>query len=512
MSWNYETSKQRINDHLASMGKIEIEKLVRDADLYALLSETNCRQIFGAHVYVDVPNFGRLATEIEGPEYARLIQAVHLYQREVSRIVEDSGAFDGIRIHFQGPKLHALFYRPIDDDADLAQKAVLLQAVLREFVHNVFNPAYPDLADFAISGGADIGDAVGTQDGLKADRELLFIGNPANLAARIIAGRGQLRLTSRVHKALTKEIQQLCSKADDETFELANFPWTTLDRQLTTAGVKWTPQASAARLKADKLAFPLKDIDYSDADVTIDLDSLGITNNKRVKAVSLFADVDGFTRYVAAATDMEQKRSALRVFHAIRKEMAAVVKQDFGGLRIQYQGDRVQALFHLPNGDPSAIAAKSVSAAAGLQSSMQYSLKECLPELGSLHLAIGIDFGVTLVSRLGIRGQRDRICLGTAVQGASSCQERCKGGETGITSPVYILLDRTSQRQFTFDEKRQLYIATGATAEKEDRLKRAAAYAGGGPVFLQSSETGVSVRSAEVPGARQVLPSKSYAN
>jgi hypothetical protein len=28
--------------------------------------------------------------------------------------------------------------------------------------------------------------------------------------------------------------------------------------------------------------------------------------------------------------------------------MAAVVKQDFGGVRVQFQGDRVQALFHLP--------------------------------------------------------------------------------------------------------------------------------------------------------------------
>ena len=46
-------------------------------------------------------------------------------------------------------------------------------------------------------------------------------------------------------------------------------------------------------MKEDKLKFPLKDTAYSDADVAIDLDSLGITNNKRVKAVSLFADVDG---------------------------------------------------------------------------------------------------------------------------------------------------------------------------------------------------------------------------
>jgi class 3 adenylate cyclase len=511
MSWNYEASRERIKNHLAGLGKIEIEKLVRDADLYALLSETTCREIFGAHVYVDVPNFAQLATEIDGEDYPRLIQAIHLYQREVSRIVEGSGVFDGIRVHFQGPKLHALFYRPIDARGELATKAVLLQAVLSEFARSVFNPAYPRLTDIVISSGADIGDAIGTQDGMKGDRELLFIGDPANYAARIIAGPGQLRLTGRLYDELGKEIRQLCSKADDGNYVLGSFGWSILERLLNNAGIKWTPDASAARLKEDKLKFPLKDITYSDADIAIDLDNLGITNNKRVRAASVFADVDGFTRYIAAATTDEQKQSALRVLHAIRKEMAAVIKHDFDGLRIQYQGDRVQALFHLPKDDPGAVVAKAVSAAVGLQSSMQYSLKDCLPELGTLQLAIGIDFGLTLVSKLGTRGQRDRICVGMAVQRAAACQESCKGGEIGITSPVYILLDEATQGQFRFDEKRALYVATGLTAEKTERLKRVAAYAGGQPVFLRSAKTGVSIGSTEASGARQVLPSKSYA-
>jgi len=512
MSWNYQTSKERIKNHLSSLGTIEIEKLVRDADLYALLSETTCREIFGAHVYVDVPNFAQLATEVEGADYPRVNQAIHLYQREVSRIVEGSGVFDGIRVHFQGPKLHALFYRPIDAAGQLATKAVLLQAVLREFVRNVFNSAYPALADIVIAGGADIGDAIGTQDGMKGDRELLFIGDPANYAARIIGEPGELRLTARIYDELTKEIRQLCSKAVDGNYILDSFDWSVLQRLLINEGIQWSPETSAERLQEDKVKFPLKDISCSDADTTIDLDALSITNNKRVKAASLFADVDGFTRYIAAATTVEQKQSALRVLHAIRKEMAAVVKHDFDGLRIQYQGDRVQAFFHMPKNDPGAIVAKAIDAGVGLQSSMQHTLKECLPEIGDLQLAVGIDFGLTLVSRLGTRGQRDRICVGSAVERAAACQERCHGSEIGITSPVYILLEEAVQRQFRLDDQRGLYIATSLTAEKTERLKKAAAYAGGQPVFLRSTKSGVTVGNTEGPGARQVLPSKSYAD
>ncbi len=62
MSWNYNTSLNRVETHLEGMGEIEVEKLVRDADLHNLLSETCCRDIYGAHVYLDIPNFADLAT------------------------------------------------------------------------------------------------------------------------------------------------------------------------------------------------------------------------------------------------------------------------------------------------------------------------------------------------------------------------------------------------------------------------------------------------------------------
>jgi class 3 adenylate cyclase len=510
MSWNYDVSRERIRKHLENAGEIEIDKLIRDADLRSLLSETVCREIFGAHVYVDVPNFAKLASEIDGEEYRRVIQAVHLYQREVSRIVEDEGIFDGVRIHFQGPKLHALFFRPIDVASELATKAILLQAVLREFVDSVFNPAFPVLDNVDISGGADIGNAIGTQDGMKGDRELLFIGAPANYAAKIITDAGQLCMTERLYNKLPKEIQRLCSKAADGNYALGSVGHAALQSLLEKIGVKWNPEASAKRLDEDKRNFPLRDIRYSNAEELIDLDSLGITNNKRVNAVSLFADVNGFTAYVDSAKTTEQKKVALRVFHAIRHEMAAVIKHDFDGLRIQYQGDRAQALVHFPKDDFSAIAEKAVDLAAGLQSSMEYTLKECQPEAAPLKLAVGIDVDLTLVSKLGIRGERDRICIGLGVVDAEECQEQCKGGEVGITSETHEMLDASTRKHFTYDKEHCIYVAAGLTAEKTERVKKAAAYAGGGTVFLRSGRSGVEITSREGTGARQVLPSRSY--
>ena len=41
----------------------------------------------------------------------------------------------------------------------------------------------------------------------------------------------------------------------------------------------------------------------------------------------------------------------MRILHAMRREMSRVLSDDYNGIRIQFQGDRVQAIFHLPKGD-----------------------------------------------------------------------------------------------------------------------------------------------------------------
>ncbi|HZO71029.1 MAG TPA: adenylate/guanylate cyclase domain-containing protein [Ktedonobacteraceae bacterium] len=512
MSWNKERSLDRIQKDLDGMGEIEVKKLTREADLEQLLSEKICRLIYGAHVYIQISNFTHLASDsIYAKEnYKRLIQGIHIYQREVTHIVEGLG---GTLIHFQGSKLHALFYRPIDNAKKLATRAVLLQLVLKDFVQTVFNPAFPDYNDFTIAGGADLGNAIGTMDGINGDRELLFLGAPANHAAKIISSAHRLRLTHEVYEALPDDLKGFCFKSDDGPFQLKPIRCDDLDALLATHGLSWNRDASAKNIENDKKRFPLKDIGYSSAEAPIDLDELSISNNKRALGASIFADVSGFTSYIDAATSEADKQAVLRVFHAIRKETARVITGDFDGLRIQYQGDRIQGLFHLPQDDESAIVKKVVEAAAGLQSSMECTLKSCLPEASGLHLAIGIDLGITLVSKLGARGQRDRICLGGAVEGAAQLEERSEGGQIAVSSRVHSLLPEYICGRFQYNSRAQGYIATNLTTEQIERAARAAeVYGVGAPVFVHTSSTGVRVNSQESAHARTVVPARPYAD
>ena len=126
---------------------------------------------------------------------------------------------------------------------------------------------------------------------------------------------------------------------------------------------------------------------------------------------------------------------------------------------MQFQGDRVQALFHLPQGNDERIAARAVEAAIALQSSMELVIKKLLPESRDLGIAVGVSIGTTLVSKLGTRGHRDRICIGDAVEEAAAIQEGSAGGEIAIPSNIHEHLDEDLQKLFAWNSARGLFLS-----------------------------------------------------
>ncbi len=505
MGWILSTSRERVGKHLLELSDIEVKAMAREMNLDNL-TEKKCRRIFGAHVYTYLQGFPDLASvplecEDDFEKFKRTIQATHLYQREVSRIMEGGAMFDAARIHFQGIKLHGLIYRPIEDAEEIASRALLMLAVLQDFVTEVFNPAYPKLDDVSMMGGADIGWAIGTRNGEKGDRELLFLGSPANHAAKIMRP-GLRRVASRLYENLPLDLKSWCSKERDSDYRLVVPSQPCLDETLEEYSIEWDRTASAKRLEDDKKQFPLCDIEYSEAKVKVDFDGLSIRNNKRLQAVSLFADVSGFTAFIDAADTEAKQQVALRVFHLIRREMAVVVGTDYDGVRVQFQGDRVQAVFHVPIGKEANYCEESVLASGGLQSSLEEAIKPMfldVPEVRSLKLAIGCDSGRTLGSNLGTRGHRDRICLGRPVEDAAEREEDLEGGQTGISAEMYNVLPAALQAAFLWNEAQECYVADNLTASAIKARLDGAELDAGAPVVVSPGKGGASVTPAK-PG------------
>jgi adenylate/guanylate cyclase family protein len=509
MAWKHQTAKVRIETHLANMPEIEIKKLEKNADLENLLTETTCREIYGTHLYLDIANFSRLTAAASDQEKLRpLIRAIHIWQRRLAGIVEN--IFDGVRVHFQGARLHVIFYRPIDDERELSTKALLLMMVTQDFLRYAFNPLFPDQENLYLAGGADLGTVIGTRNGMKGDRELLFLGDAANRAAKIL--NTGLRLTQNVYDKLAEDLQSVCGVVDEKAgiYRLEATSKDEVTALCEAYGVTWDREDAAEKVEADIEQFPLDDIEFSSATETIDFDTLSIFNNKHVIAASIFADLTDFTSFIAGCATDTKKQAALKAFHVIRCETARVVRHDFDALRVQYQGDRLQALVHLPEDDEAEIARKAVEIAIGLQSSMEL-LKDLVDGIGTLNLAVGIDLGDTVATRLGKRAHRDRIVLGTAAVDAEANEERTEKRQIGISKAVYDELEEEIQEHFVWSATAKCYVATGLTYAALERKAEAATYRSSASVSIGSTASGIVISRKEVAGERQVSPSWSHA-
>ncbi len=473
MSWDYERSLQRAWDKYAETEGLTVTPVLREMD-FGNISLKEPRRVRAAHFYIDVCNFTALlghAAAAGVDQEEDMIRRLHLYAREITRVVEED--LDATKVHFQSAKLHALAYRPISSDAGMAVKAVLAAAAVRETA-KVFNKV------FALSGtdawqtaaGVDFGDAVVTKDGVGGDRELLFLGHPANMAAKII--RGGLRLTSEVVALLPDSFDQYLAEAVDDPNVMCFAPSAAaLEDLIGDRGYTWSRERTQKRLEADVEAYPPGTTVVSSTRAPIDKSRLGIRNTKQVDGVSLFADVDGFTKYVdqAAAID-EDLVEAVRAYHVIRSEMRNTAVVDFDGLRIQYQGDRMQVLAYLPLDDQEGAAVRAVRIAAALSSVVTDVLPQVIG-VAAKPLAIGLAAGTTLVSKLGEYGNRDVVCLGSATVEAARIQVGLDGGDIGLDAELYSRLPDWLQKAFTWRKSPGAYVAAGLTLDELERLEAA---------------------------------------
>jgi len=505
MPWHYEQSMERVQKHLTNLDDIEVERLDREMDLENL-SEKTCRQIYGAHAYIDVRNLSALVNEMDDDDGRRhVIQATHCYQREVARIADAVGA---VRVQFQSARTHLLIYRPIRNATQIAGKALLAQLVCDRF-GDVFSETYATLPDLHVRSGSDIGDAIGTRNGVQGDRELLFLGAPANHAAKLLATGSDRRVSVAMRRALPEDLAAFVEDDPEGGLRLRRPTDTEFTKLLENYAVSWSAEGSRERLEADRRAFPLSKAAISSAGVKIDFDTLSFTNNKFAAGATLYGDVSGFTAYIDGATTTAAQREALKSFHAVRKEMAKVVADDFDGIRVQYQGDRVQGFFHMPPDDRTRFSEDAVRAAVGLQSSFELILKVLRPDLATTGIAVGVSEGDTIATKLGEYGHRDRLCLGTGVLRAERNEERVDRREIGISQNVRDNVPAELRTFFTWRDSAGCYVASALDQNVLDLAEGARDLNRGKPVFVRSAGAGMGISTRPGTGTRR-SPSPSH--
>lgn len=430
MSWNKKDATARIQDAIAQTDSVDVQDLTSVGQL-ASIGLAQAWRVDAAHAYVEILNAPALlettATESER-SHKRLLRFLHVYQRVAHLVFSGTTARP---VDYQNQRLHFLVPEPFGDEQMRIATAVAVADALGQVLRGG-NDLHTELPDAKIRVGIDSGTALAVQNGTRGDREPLFLGNPANLAAKLLAGKKEgIYLTDAARRRLNSE----WGGADPLATPLTRAQ---IDACVAHAGLKLDIPALIKRWEAEVKDTPLATFDFTRPKpplAKLDLDLLAPANSRRIETAVIYADVDGFTRFVAErVTGRWGEAAAVQALHVIRKELRDVLA-GFDGLKIRYNGDCLVGV--LAEGATETQHAQTMSRAALCAAAMRSSfllIQELLPDTAGLGLGIGLDAGPVAITRLGPKNDRSRCIVGRAVVEAEAIQQRCTGKETGLAA------------------------------------------------------------------------------
>jgi class 3 adenylate cyclase len=479
-SWNKDRASKRIDSKIGELPlkDIEIKEFVRDTDLTNLPGNVAYR-IDGVHLYADILNLSDMlhVTDTEGETcHRRTLRFLNLHYRAVYRILQ---RVDAIFVDFHNQPLHSVVSKPYDSESDREHKAVAMGQLIINVLAQTGEDADHPAAKVRI--GIDTGKALAVNNGRRGHREPLFLGEPANHAAKRAGGGTAtgIYLTNKARKAIG-----LKPVDNEDTTALTV-------SEIITSNIKAKLDVTADEVvqewRDDLKKNPIGAFEFTNHTPpyrTLDIEELSVKNSRRQDAATVYADLDGFTAYVTKNIKADETaKHVVRTLHVLRSELDAVLHTDFAGRKVRFIGDCVHGL--AVEGTAQTTEQKETISnltlcAGGMRSSFDLALaklKEKGTDASSLGLAIGFEYGPMNVTRLGMKGELVRCSVSRGVLTAEKEQCRCAGTETAIGAVAYEKASDAVRAVFGAGRKRaglNYDIAVKELSEKNDSAARAA--------------------------------------
>lgn len=506
-SWSEDKSRKRIETRLAEVETVDIRDYVKDTNLSNIGNGVAYR-VDGVHVYVDIKNFldilsttGKDGTQAQ----KRALRFLDLHFRAVHRILN---AEDVVMVDFHNQRLHAVVTKPYgtDREEDRVYKAIAVAKLISDVLEQT-GDADESIPNAAVRVGIDTGIALAVNNGRPGFREPLFLGRPANEAAKHAAGSG-------TGIYLTDEARAVINLPAVDRPKKTSLTASQIETSQSKAGLTLTVAKAVKDWKEEMKGSSINDFIFTRAKpplANLDFDSLSAANSRSQDVISVYADIDGFTNFVSRNLDNgDNEEAVVRILHVLRSELDAVIKNDFGGHKVRFIGDCVHGLLcegtaHTTDVELTVKTATRCSGA--LRSAFELALEmlegETGLDLSEIGLAIGFEYGLVAVTRLGMKGSLIRTAIGRSVWESEERQKVCKGNQTAIGQAAY---DNGSESVRTlFSDKR---IVNGLTYDKaEDGLKKAAVKTEGNSLLRKP----IAASAAAAPTGftrEQTVPSK----
>ncbi len=439
-SWSKDRATKRIDAKITELPlkDIEIKEYVRDTDLGNLPGNVAYR-VDGAHLYADIVNLVDIlnVTAVEGETcHRRTLRFLNLHYRAMHRVIQ---RIDTVFVDFHNQRLHTVVTKPYDEEADRVHRAVAMGQLIIDVLAQTGEDADHPAAKVRV--GIDTGKALAVNNGRRGHREPLFLGEPANHAAKRASGGSAVGifLTNKARKAIG-----LADAKDENSTPLTSDQ---VKASQDKAKLDVTADQIVKEWKQDLVDNPIGTFGFSAHTPpfsTLDIETLSVKNSRRQDAAAIYADIDGFTDYVGRniSTDTNAKH-VVRALHVLRAELDAVLHTDFAGRKIRFIGDCVHGITGegtAQTTDTEETITNLTLCAGAMRSSFSLAL-ERLKDKGTdasvLGLAIGFEYGPMTVTRLGMKGELVRCSVSRGVVAAENEQKRCAGTETAIGLKAY---------------------------------------------------------------------------
>jgi class 3 adenylate cyclase len=437
MAWNEDRAIARIKEHIKRAPTIDTNVTLAEhrarirADMAAARSQgrfPNARAILveGAHLYGQLVDFDDLVVEQGKGEtetsHKKVLDFLNTHYQVWDSIVDGE---DALRVDFHGPRLHAVVVDPVGSPREQILRAMALAAKLAEAaarVGHAFN------FSSRIRFGIDQGKCLAMTTGRSHDTDTLFLGSPANHAAKIVSsGRESgIFLTPNAQQVVSQTSPQAGVRffsARQDLIDLAKrqYPFTSVD---VAANRVIAAATNRAKFTFRRATPPLSKTPFSD---------LSPSNTVRMGMASLFADIDGYTAFVdnAIRQGTEAIKTAVVGIHTIREELNDVLKADCEGKRVRFIGDCIHGLMTkgtVATDDATGAVEDACMCAAAMKSSFDLCCS-MVPGLRDLDLAIGIEYGPVPLTRIGRPGEESiRCAAGKAVIESERAQQQIEDG------------------------------------------------------------------------------------
>lgn len=497
-TWNRDRAASQIDQRLAEVESVTVTDFKRDMSLENI-PVNKAYRMDAVHLYADILNLSDMlaTTADEGVTcHRRTLRFLNQHYRAVRRILSRC---DARRVDFHNQRLHAVIFKPYNTESNAERARVQRAVAIAQLIIDVLGETGDEdelIPNAKVRVGIDTGEALAVNNGRRGGREPLFLGEPANRAAKLSGGGSKIGifLTNKARQAIgltavVKPAETALTRSEIEECE-----------EKADLGV--SKDSVVEEWRQDLKKNPIGSFNFSRHTPplrTLDIAALTPANSRRQEAVSNYADIDGFTAFVAKHIDTAPE-DVVRVFHVVRAELDRVLTSDFDGRRIRFIGDCLHGLLCEGTAhqtyETETVSTATLCAGA-LRSSFELALEK-LTEKGividGLGLAIGFELGPMTVTRLGMQGDRVRCSVSRGVLASESEQTRCTGIETAIGRSAYDAGTRAVQDLFGATRKvanLDYNEAVEALAEKGDDTAasaKRAAFAKAAPAVAAASE------------------------